>query len=97
MHLLMFQKSLKKILLLLGIRILPSWPPSSPDLNPIEHIWAWIQLKIRTHNVQTKEELKAYIILYWYAYKQIWIQKAIYCMPRRLTLVIASGGEKINY
>jgi len=22
---------------------LPAWPPSSPDLNPIEEIWRWIK------------------------------------------------------
>jgi hypothetical protein len=30
-----------------GIYVLPSWPPYSPDLNPIEH--CWIRLKERLY------------------------------------------------
>ena len=24
------------------LRVLPNWPAMSPDLNPVEHCWAWL-------------------------------------------------------
>jgi hypothetical protein len=43
------------------------WPPSSPDLNPIEKVWRWIKNKI-TALLQvptTIEELKGHIQRLW--------------------------------
>ena len=30
-----------------GVRVLPDWPPHSPDLNPQEHMWAWAEPRLR--------------------------------------------------
>ena len=36
-----------------GLRVLPNWPAHSPDLNPQESMWAWVEPRLR------KEEKKA--------------------------------------
>lgn len=41
----------------LHINTLANYPSSSPDLNIIEHIWAWIKLKIKSHSPRTRNEL----------------------------------------
>ena len=33
-------------------------PPNSPDLNPIEQIWALLKHKIEQKNPRTKEQLR---------------------------------------
>ena len=30
-----------------GLSVLPRWPPYSPDLNPAEHLWQWIEAEMR--------------------------------------------------
>lgn len=40
-----------------GIPLLQGWPPHSPHMNPIEHIWALIHKKIAVLRPQTVEEL----------------------------------------
>jgi hypothetical protein len=35
------------------IRLLPSWPPHSPDLNPQEHVWGWAEDRLRKTEKQT--------------------------------------------
>ncbi len=43
------------------------WPPQSPDLNPIEHLWDVVELKIRVMDVQptTLQQLRDAIMSMW--------------------------------
>ena len=33
--------------------------PQSPDLNPIEHLWEYVDKKVRERNISCKDNLKA--------------------------------------
>ena len=39
------------------IRVLPDWPPQSPDLSPIEHVWDCLKEKVRQKFPQNKDQL----------------------------------------
>ena len=30
-----------------GVKALPNWPPYSPDMNPQENVWPWIEKNVR--------------------------------------------------
>ncbi|GBO04219.1 hypothetical protein AVEN_54988-1 [Araneus ventricosus] len=37
----------------------------SPDINPIEHVWDYLQQKINEHNISNKQELRKHLIEEW--------------------------------
>ena len=37
-------------------RVIPGWPPNSPDLNPIEMIWSIIRKKLKTMKISTNNK-----------------------------------------
>lgn len=36
-----------------GLKVLPDWPPHSPDLNPQENMWAWAEPRLRKAEKKT--------------------------------------------
>jgi hypothetical protein len=49
-----------------GIEVIP-WCPRSPDLNPIENIWCWMDSKLVNTRMTTVDELKE-------AIRQLWLE-----------------------
>ena len=39
-----------------GVNVLP-WPSNSPDMNPIETLWAVIKARLRQHTLTRKNDL----------------------------------------
>ncbi|GBM59472.1 hypothetical protein AVEN_131043-1 [Araneus ventricosus] len=40
-------------------------PPQSPDLNPIEHIWRELEVRVRKYDIKTKGDLKTVMMEEW--------------------------------
>ena len=81
-----------------GIRVLP-WPSCSPDLNPIEHVWNYVDCKIRARPIQPTSiaELKRAIEEEWYAIPLEYIQSLFDSMPRRIEAVLKAKGGYTKY
>ena len=47
-----------------NIEVLP-WPSQSPDLNPIEHVWAYMKQKLSGLAIKNKTALKEKIMELW--------------------------------
>ena len=82
------------------------WPPYSPDLNPIEHLWWAFKRNIQKHypelstHGRSQEEWDRFCD----ALKDCWekiptslIRKLILSMPRRITAVRAAKGYQTRY
>ena len=81
-----------------GFQVL-SWPAQSPDLNPIEHLWAHLKRRVTYYEVPPKGILEL-----WDRVQEEWdkieaelCQNIIESMPRRIEAVLKAKGGCIEY
>jgi transposase len=74
-----------------NINLLP-WPARSPDLSPIENLWADLKRRLENEEIQTLDHL-------WQRACQLWIntplqtlERLVQSMPHRIAAVIAQRG-----
>lgn len=82
----------------LGIRVV-SFPPYSPDLNPIENIWGIIKLHLarRYPQPRTEAELRRDIRYAWNYLVPGYVADVMRSMRRRLQMVIDFNGYPVDY
>ncbi len=71
------------------------WPPQSPDLNPMEHLWDVMKREIRIMNAQPTnlQQLRDAIMSIWTKISEEFFQHLVESMPRRIKAVQnAKGG-----
>jgi transposase len=75
------------------------WPPQSPDLNPLEHLWQHIKVELCKFPTQAKGVWQI-----WNRVAEVWgkiepevCQRLIESMPRRLEAVIKAKGGHTKY
>jgi hypothetical protein len=83
------------------------WPPYSPDLNPIEHVWR--ELKVILHrqhpDLKTlragKDRVKAHLVEVlpeaWDAISEEFLETLVTSMPRRVQAVLKADGWSTKY
>ena len=78
------------------IEVLP-WPPYSPDLNPIENLWAVMKSRVKGKEFPTKDSLWVDLQAIWNTFSQDFIRKYVDSMPRRVAAVILAKGGSTRY
>ena len=80
-----------------GIQWIPDWPGNSPDLSPIENLWAIVKLKIRDRDTSTVAKLEQELRRPWHAIDPEILQSLADSAPRRLAEVVKRKGEVTKY
>ena len=75
------------------------WPANSPDLNPIENVWAVLKdrMQKRRPRPHTKDEMHRAIQEEWAMLRPMDFAMAIESMPARCQAVIEANGGAIKY
>ena len=79
------------------VSVLPAWPGNSPDLNPIENLWAWAQAKVDAKGCQNFDEFKQCVVHTLQNVPRPMLRRLVDSMEGRLRACIAKQGDKIGY
>lgn len=76
------------------------WPPQSPDMNPIENIWAWIKRRRDEkfpHFPKNRDELIEQVFSIWEELDDEWFIPYARSVGRRVEAVLKAKGGNTKY
>jgi hypothetical protein len=87
--------------------MLKDWLPYSPDLNPIEHIWWYLKVRLyemfpeeannKNETDHARQHLESYLQAAWDTLDDSLFRKLIESIPRRIEACIAAEGWYTKY
>jgi len=84
------------IFLTLKVEVI-DWPSRSPDLNPIENLWALLKREVSTSNPKSLEELIYSIFKCWKNLDKRVVCSIFNSIYKRIDMVIEREGDVIEY
>lgn len=79
------------------VRLLPNWPPNSPDLSPIENVWGIVQKQVDAAGCKSFKEFEACVIQKLQSFSRDTLKNMYLSMGKRMKLCIEANGDKIKY
>lgn len=73
------------------------WPPQSPDLNPIEHLWDEMDRKVKKSQRTSMKVFKNALKQTWDEIDSATLQNLVNSIPKRLKEVIKNRGYATKY
>jgi transposase len=80
-----------------GIEYLHDWPPNSPDLNPIENLWAWLKRQVYADHPRTLAAQIASLEAAWDRVPARMLRKLMRSFNKRLKKCLEREGEHTGY
>ena len=82
-----------------SIRHINDWPSQSPDLNPIEHVWHQLKLRLSSYSTHARniDELWERVDREWNSFDEDLCRRYIDSMPARIEAVIKAKGGHTSY
>lgn len=71
------------------------WPPNSPDDNPIENVFGYLDDKVQAKGATTKHALEQTVKAWWKKLTPEYCRSCIEAIPKRLKQIIESNGEYV--
>lgn len=79
-----------------GVNVL-KWIGQSPDMNPIENLWAFLKRKLKGRDITGKDMLKKYILEEWQQVTPDFCKKLVNSMNMRCKMIIKNRGGPNKY
>jgi hypothetical protein len=79
------------------VSLLADWPGNSPDLNPIENLWAWAQAEVDAKGCKTFQEFKKCVFDTLQKAPRKLLRGLVGSMGRRVRACIENDGDKTKY
>lgn len=86
----------KRYLRSAGVQVVEKWPGSSPDLNPIEHLWAWVKQMVYKLKPKTLAELEKCVDDVWEQVPDEMCTRLMSSMDRDWQRVVQLDGAYIE-
>ena len=74
-----------------------SWPSQSPDLNPVENIWAVLKANVSNYKPTSRKELIRAIKKEWKALDLTFAKNLVISMQNRISLILSNEGDHLLY
>ena len=76
------------------VAVVPGWPANSPDLNPIENLWAIMKRQVKKHQWTSTESIQGVLQRIWAHLDETMINKLVLSFGKRcLTVASVNGGS----
>ncbi|CAF3692682.1 unnamed protein product [Rotaria socialis] len=73
------------------------WPPFSPDMSPIGHLWDELERRMKKHQPKNQKELRETLQAEWETIGQDVTNKLVESAPNRLYECIRMKGYSTRY
>jgi len=73
------------------------WPSNSPDLNPIENLWAIVKGNVEKRMPKNINKLEQFMVEEWRSISDTVIKNLVGSMRHCCELIIENHGERIAY